>query len=107
MFAAIAVAFVFPVGLEPVIDTALLQAHKAERAAAPACIQALRTGPVGGEACEAYKQTVIALRKSGGKAALKDSSWELISTMWRQRSYNQHIRDYSVARPVFQRQSGY
>jgi hypothetical protein len=83
--------------LQTAPEIALSEAHRAEANAASKCLEALRTDASGGSACEAYKGTVRALRAAGGDAAVKESNWEKVGTAWRQRAYNEYVRNYGAA----------
>ena len=83
--------------LQTAPEIAVSEAHRAEANAASGCLEALRTDPSGGSACEAYKQTVRALRTAGGDVAVKNSNWQKVATVWRLRTYNEHVRNYGAA----------
>jgi hypothetical protein len=75
------------------IDAAVL----AERQAAPACLQELKSSPSGGQACAFYFQQAGHLRAVGGEARLRQGDWAEIVALTRQRATFQHSRSYGAA----------
>jgi hypothetical protein len=75
------------------MDAAVL----AERQAAPACLQELKSSASGGQACALYFQQVRNLRAAGGEAQLRQGDWAEIVRLTRQRETFGHSRAYGAA----------